>query len=139
MDVEYVAAGEKEDGLKKIREPDIFFLPTPKDVVEKMLELANVKKSDLVYDLGCGDGELLSLLIKHKHCQGTGIEIDEKAIYQCIEKGLTVSHGDIASGLTDYSDKRFDYVILNESLQQVLDLKKTIFAPRGGRNWGCRR
>jgi len=49
-----------------------------------------------------------------------GIEIDEKAIYQCVAKGLTVSHGDIDSGLTDFSSKRFDYVILNESLQHHL-------------------
>ena len=79
-----------------------------------------------VLDLGCGDGELLSLLIKHKGCKGTGIEIDEQAIYKCVEKGLTVAHGDINTGLNDYSDKRFDYVILNESLQQVLHPKQVI-------------
>lgn len=81
-----------------------------------------------VLDLGCGDGELLQLLIKEKACQGAGIEIDEKAVYQCIAKGITVSHGDISNGLKDYSDKRFDYVILNESLQQVLNPQDTILA-----------
>ena len=79
-----------------------------------------------VLDLGCGDGDLLSLLIKQKNCRGTGIEIDEEAIYKCVEKGLTVSHGDIDTGLRDYSNKRFDYVILNESLQQVLHPKQVI-------------
>ena len=73
-----------------------------------------------VLDLGCGDGSLLSLLIKQKGCRGTGVEIDEQAIYKCMAKGLTVSHGNIDSGLADYSSQRFDYVILNESLQQVL-------------------
>ncbi len=88
-----------------------------------------------VLDLGCGDGELLYHLIHQKQCSGTGIEIDEKAIYQCIEKGLTVSHSDIKTGLKDFSDKRFDYVILNESLQQVLDLQTTILAAlRVGKN-----
>lgn len=87
-----------------------------------------VEPKSRVLDLGCGDGDLLALLIQKKNCQGTGIEIDEKEIYQCIAKGLTVSHGDIGSGLTDYSDKRFDYVILNESLQQVLDPQKTILS-----------
>jgi methionine biosynthesis protein MetW len=79
-----------------------------------------------VLDLGCGDGELLSLLIRQKNCKGTGVEIDQQAIFQCIAKGLTVSHGDINSGLSDYSNKRFDYVILNESLQQVLKPQKAI-------------
>ncbi len=85
-----------------------------------------IKPDSKVLDLGCGDGELLSLLIQQKSCHGTGIEINEKAIYSCMEKGLTVSHGDIDSSLCDYSAKRFDYVILNESLQEVLNLRKVI-------------
>ena len=85
-----------------------------------------VKPNSKVLDLGCGDGTLLSLLFEQKGCHGTGIEIDEKGIYQCVAKGLTVSHGDIDSGLADFSNKRFDYVILNESLQQVLNPRRVI-------------
>lgn len=85
-----------------------------------------VEPNARVLDLGCGDGTLLALLNAEKSCRGTGIEIDEKAIYQCMEKGVTVNHGDIDSGLADYSDKRFDYVILNESLQQVLHPRQVI-------------
>ncbi|HQO58936.1 MAG TPA: methionine biosynthesis protein MetW [Candidatus Omnitrophota bacterium] len=88
-----------------------------------------------VLDLGCGDGELLYHLIHKKQCQGTGIEIDEKAVYSCIERGVTVLHSDIISGLKDFSDKRFDYVILNESLQQVLNPQTAILAAlRVGKN-----
>ena len=88
-----------------------------------------------VLDLGCGDGELLYHLIHQKQCQGTGIEIDEKAIYSCIERGVTVLHSDIITGLKDFSDKRFDYVILNESLQQVLNPQAAILAAlRVGKN-----
>ena len=87
-----------------------------------------VEPNSKVLDLGCGDGDLLALLIKHRSVRGTGIEIDEKAIYKCLEKGLTVSHADIDSGLKDYSSKRFDYVILNESLQQVLSPQQVILA-----------
>ncbi|MFH1039485.1 MAG: methionine biosynthesis protein MetW [PVC group bacterium] len=72
-----------------------------------------------VLDLGCGDGELLRLLIKEKNVRAQGIEIDEGAIYKCVAKGLNVFHGDIDSGLAEYQDKSFDYVILNQSLQQV--------------------
>jgi methionine biosynthesis protein MetW len=80
-------------------------------------ELIPAKSS--VLDLGCGTGELLSLLIAEKQVRGHGIEIDEQAIYACVAKGLNVFHGDIDSGLTDYKDGSFDYVILNQSLQQV--------------------
>lgn len=85
-----------------------------------------IKPNSKVLDLGCGDGTLLALLVQKKNVRGTGIEIDEKAIYQCLAKGLTVSHADIDSGLADYSSKRFDYVILNESLQEVLHPQKVI-------------
>ncbi len=88
--------------------------------------LSLVETKSKVLDLGCGDGTLLSLLIEQKGCHGRGIEIDEKAIYSCVAKGLTVSHGDIDSGLSDFASKRFDYVILNESLQQVLHPQKVI-------------
>ena len=85
-----------------------------------------IEPNSNVLDLGCGDGTLLSLLMSKKGCRATGIEIDEKEIYKCVERGVTVSHGDVDSGLQDYSDGRFDYVILNESLQEVLNPEKVI-------------
>lgn len=94
-----------------------------------------VDSGSKVLDLGCGDGELLSLLKQEKQCQVSGVEIDENKIYECVKKGISVTHGDIDTELEDYSDKRFDYVILNESLQQVLNPKQVILeAFRVGRN-----
>ena len=59
-------------------------------------------------------------LLKHqKNCNVQGIEIDEQAIYKCVASGLSVMQGDVDSGLADYRDKSFDYVILNQSFQQV--------------------
>ncbi len=89
-----------------------------------ILEL--IKKDSTVLDLGCGDGELLYALIKEKNVRGQGIEIDNKAIYRCVAKGLTVLHGDIDSSLAEYSDKSFDYIILNQSLQQVLHVEPVL-------------
>ena len=72
-----------------------------------------------VLDLGCGDGELLSFLIQEKQVHAQGIEIDEQAIHKCVAKGLSVFQQDIDTGLSEYRDKFFDYVILSQSLQQV--------------------
>ncbi len=78
-----------------------------------------IHQGSSVLDLGCGDGELLALLVKERHVKAQGIEIDEQAIYQCVAKGLSVFHEDIDNGLSGYPDKSFDYIILNQSLQQV--------------------
>ena len=78
-----------------------------------------VKRGASVLDLGCGNGELLALLVREKSVKAQGIEIDEQAIYQCVAKGLSVFHEDIDHGLSDYADHSFDYVILNQSFQQV--------------------
>jgi len=79
-----------------------------------------------VLDLGCGTGELLYFLIREKGVRGQGIEIDEQAIYRCVAKGLNVLHGDLDSGLSEYLDGSFDYVILNQCLQQVRHVE-TVF------------
>ncbi|HUL30043.1 MAG TPA: methionine biosynthesis protein MetW [Thermodesulfobacteriota bacterium] len=78
-----------------------------------------IQPGSSVLDLGCGDGELLAYLVKERHVKAQGIEIDEQAIYRCVAKGLSVFHEDIDKGLSDYADQSFDYVILNQSFQQV--------------------
>jgi methionine biosynthesis protein MetW len=78
-----------------------------------------IEAGSSVLDLGCGDGELLSLLVREKKVKAQGIEIDEQAIYRCVARGLSVFHQDIDNGLSEYADKSFDYVILNQSFQQV--------------------
>jgi methionine biosynthesis protein MetW len=77
-----------------------------------------VEAGSKVLDLGCGDGDLSFILAREKNAKIQGIEIDEKSIYKCVAKGLSVFHSDIDSGLPEYPDKAFDYVILNQTLQQ---------------------
>jgi methionine biosynthesis protein MetW len=78
-----------------------------------------IEPGSRVLDLGCGDGELMSLLAREKGTKVQGIEIDDEAIYKCVAKGLSVFHGDIDSGLNEYPDSSFDYVILNQAMQQA--------------------
>ncbi|MDD4859626.1 MAG: methionine biosynthesis protein MetW [Dehalococcoidales bacterium] len=72
-----------------------------------------------VLDLGCGNGELMAKLAREKAASVRGIEVNETEIYKCVARGLSVFHDDIDSGLSEYGDKSFDYVILNHSFQQV--------------------
>ena len=78
-----------------------------------------IETGSSVLDLGCGSGELLNLLIKEKKVKARGIELREEAIYECVEKGLSVFHGDIEGGLGEYPDNSFNYVILNQSMQET--------------------
>ncbi len=57
------------------RTPDVVYVPTPNDVVARMLSLAQVKKDDVVYDLGCGDARILIAAAKKYGCRGVGFEI----------------------------------------------------------------
>jgi len=55
--------------------PDCVYVPTPHDIVEKMLAMAKVKKEDVIYDLGCGDGRIVVQAAKKRGCRGVGFEI----------------------------------------------------------------
>jgi methionine biosynthesis protein MetW len=72
-----------------------------------------------VLDLGCGDGTLLSNLIREKNIEGIGVEISQEMIIQCIQKGISVYQADIDKDLSEWSDSSFDYVILNATLQAI--------------------
>ena len=85
-----------------------------------------IAEGSSVLDLGCGTGELLALLVQEKKVRAQGIEIDEQAIYACVARGLSVFHGDIDTGLADYADRSFDYVLLNQSLQQVKKIETVL-------------
>jgi precorrin-6B methylase 2 len=60
--------------------PDVIYVPTPQEVVEKMLEVARVTKDDLVYDLGCGDGRIVVTAARKYGCKAVGFDIDPRRI-----------------------------------------------------------
>ncbi|MBI4711628.1 MAG: methionine biosynthesis protein MetW [Candidatus Omnitrophica bacterium] len=85
-----------------------------------------VEPGSKVLDLGCGNGELLQLLAAGQGSKVQGVELNNEAIHACVEKGLSVFHSDIDSGLPYYPDHSFDYVILNQSLQEVKKVETVI-------------
>jgi len=67
------------------RKPDVIFVPTPQEVVDAMLELAEVKKDDIVYDLGCGAGRIPVTAAKKYGCKTWGFDIDPERIKDSLE------------------------------------------------------
>jgi 16S rRNA A1518/A1519 N6-dimethyltransferase RsmA/KsgA/DIM1 with predicted DNA glycosylase/AP lyase activity len=61
---------------KPPRTPDCVYVGTPQDVVYRMIELAEIRKGDLVCDPGCGDGRLVIAAARRHDCRGIGYEID---------------------------------------------------------------
>ncbi len=78
-----------------------------------------IQPDSRVLDLGCGQGDLLAWLKKHKNIQGTGIEQNKEKAADCIGRGLSVLQGDLKEEVMDYPDGCFDVVILSQTLQQV--------------------
>jgi precorrin-6B methylase 2 len=67
------------------RTPDVPYVPTDDKVVALMLDMAKVKKSDILYDLGSGDGRIPITAAKRFGTQGTGIEIDPVRVAEAKE------------------------------------------------------
>ncbi len=78
------AAGSSQQS-GKLREPDVIYVPTPQNVVDAMLKLANVHSGDVVYDLGCGDGRIVVTAAKQFGVRGMGIDINPERIDEARE------------------------------------------------------
>jgi len=70
---------------KPAQQPDVIFVPTPHEVVDDMLRLANVGKGDILYDLGSGDGRIAIAAAKKFGIRAVGIDIDPERIREANE------------------------------------------------------
>jgi len=85
--------------------------------VDHLLIAEMVKQGARVLDVGCGDGELLSLLEEQRDVDGRGIELRQSNVNLCVAKGLSVIQGDADRDLANFPDASFDYAILSQTLQ----------------------
>jgi cyclopropane fatty-acyl-phospholipid synthase-like methyltransferase len=76
------------------RKPDVVFIPTPHAVVDGMLQLAEVKRTDIVYDLGSGDGRIVIAAAKRYGARGVGIEIDPALVKKATASAAAAGVGD---------------------------------------------
>ncbi len=108
------------------------YLPTPQDVVDRMLALAAVSKDDLVYDLGCGDGRVLVTAAKTYGCRCRGYDIDplrvrdslENARRHGVEELVQVEQKDIFTLDLKDADVIFLYLLPELNVRLIPQLKQ---------------
>jgi SAM-dependent methyltransferase len=96
-------AGKLPEGKAGPRQPDAVFVPSPPEVVAKMLEVAKVTGKDVVYDLGCGDGRIVVAAARKYKARGVGVELDSalvkaaraEARRQGVQGRVTIREGDL--------------------------------------------
>jgi ribosomal protein L11 methylase PrmA len=74
-----------QDAKTALHAPDVIYVPTPPEVVEEMLRIADVKKGDVLYDLGSGDGRIAVTAAKKYGIRAVGIDIDPDRIREANE------------------------------------------------------
>ena len=87
-------------------ELDVPYVPTPQKVVDGMLELADVKKGDVVYDLGCGDGRIVITAAKEYGATGIGVDLNPVRIE---EANANAEEAKVKDKVTFYEGDLFDF------------------------------
>lgn len=108
------------------REPDVIYVPTPQPVVEAMLKLAKVKKGDVLYDLGSGDGRIPITAAKTYGIRAVGIDIDPERIAEAkanareagVTDSVTFRQADLFQ--SDFSEANVVTLYLLQSLNEKL-------------------
>ena len=83
-------------------------------------------KNVRVLDVGCGDGSLMSHLIKEKNIEARGLELKKENVTKCIYKGLPVIEGNAETELHQFPNLSFDFVILSQTLQAFYNPEKVL-------------
>jgi SAM-dependent methyltransferase len=86
--------GRQGDDAPATRRPDVVYLPTPQEVVDRMLQLAEIRPDDVLYDLGCGDGRIVVTAARRHGVKAVGLDIDPRRVRESRENAR-------ASGVAD--------------------------------------
>jgi hypothetical protein len=79
------ARAQRRGRQRRLRRPDVIFVPTPPETVDEMLRQANLKKGDVLYDLGSGDGRIPLAAARKYGVRAVGIDIDAKLVAEANE------------------------------------------------------
>ncbi|WP_331066333.1 SAM-dependent methyltransferase [Steroidobacter sp.] len=75
-----IAGASEAEPSRPARKLDVWYVPTPHEVVNRMLDEAKVRPTDIVYDLGCGDGRMVIAAAKRYGTRGVGVDLDPSRI-----------------------------------------------------------
>jgi homoserine O-acetyltransferase len=118
-----------DSGILRRRADDIA-PPTPSIFQNHRLDyetiLGLIPPEASILDLGCGTGGLLARLRERGHRRIVGVELDEQAILACVRRGLDVVQADLNRGLPGFVEGQFDFVVLSQTLQTVLDVRRIL-------------
>lgn len=109
--------------------PDIHFVPTPRAIVDAMLELAELQPADVIYDLGSGDGRIVITAAQKYGTRGVGIELDPDLIKEATKKARTAGVADTVTFRqadlfkTDLSEASVVTLFLSYSINRRLEAK----------------
>jgi methionine biosynthesis protein MetW len=102
-------------------------LSTGQPVREDFREILRlVRPGARVLDVGCGEGELLEMLVREKGVDGRGLEISPEGVSACLARGLAVVQGDADSDLDYFAARAFDYAVLSQTLPQVRQPRRVL-------------
>jgi len=85
-----------------------------------------IKSNSRILDIGCGNGDLLYFLKTNKNADCRGLEISQEMISKCLSRGLSVIHGDANVDLNLYPNNSFDYAILSQTIQAMINPQKIL-------------
>ena len=85
-----------------------------------------IDKDSQVLDLGCGNGKILNILTKELGVTALGVEINQGNLNECIKSGLNVIQQNIDEGLSNFSDRSFDVVIMSQTIQVLKEPKQAL-------------
>ena len=94
--------------------------------IDLMLIASLVERGSRVLDIGCGNGELMELLVAERGVDARGLELSQQGVNACVGRGLAVVQGNADTDLSYYPDQGFDTVILSQTLQATQRPKEVL-------------
>lgn len=134
-----MALASEAEAVKPKRQLDVWYVPTPHQVVDRMLDEAKILPTDVVYDLGCGDGRMVIAAAKKYGTRGVGVDLDPARIKEAranarkagVEQLVTFHVGDMFE--TDLREANVVLLYLLPELNRRLKPKLFAELPPGAR------